>query len=224
MRILVIEDEPVIRSIVRSTLEDEQFVVDVAADGEEGAFLAKTNDYDLIVLDNMLPKKDGLSVCTEVRGCGVTTPILSLSVRGDADTKVQLLEAGVDDYLTKPFCVDELVARVRALLRRPAAIQEEVLQIADLSLDTKRHTVVRGNTPIRLTRKEFMLLEYLMRNASCVVSRGMLLEHVWECSVDPFSNTVEAHIMNLRRKLSLPHTRKLIYTVPGHGYKIDTAV
>lgn len=222
MRILAVEDEPLIRSVIQSTLQDEHFAVDTASTGDEGAFLAKTNDYDLIILDNMLPRKDGLTICREIRACGKTIPILSLSVQGDAGRKVELLEAGVDDYLTKPFCVDELIARVRALLRRPKTFTEDILQIDDLLLDTKRHTATRGKKLLRLTRKEFMLLQYLMENASCVVSRAMILEHVWEKDVDPFSNTIEAHIMTLRRKIEHPRKQKLIHTVPGQGYKIAT--
>ncbi|GMU74334.1 MAG: response regulator MprA [Candidatus Campbellbacteria bacterium] len=220
MRILAVEDEPLIRSVIQSTLQDEHFAVDTATDGEEGAFLAKTNDYDLIILDNVLPKKDGLSICRELRACGKTVPILSLSVQNEAGRKVQLLEAGVDDYLTKPFCIDELIARVRALLRRPKTFADDILQIDDLVLDAKRHTVIRGNKPIKLTRKEFMLLHYLMQNVSCVLTRSMILEHVWEKEIDPFSNTIEAHILTLRRKIEHPKKQKLIHTVPGKGYKI----
>lgn len=209
-----------IRSVIQSTLQDERFAVDTASDGEEGAFLAKTNDYDLIILDNVLPKKDGPTICKEIRASGKTTPILSLSVQGDAGRKVQLLEAGVDDYLTKPFCIDELIARVRALLRRPKTFVDDIITVDDLVLDAKRHTVERGGKPVRLTRKEFMLLRYLMQNASCTVTRAMILEHVWEKDVDPFSNTIEAHILTLRKKVEHPKKRKLIHTVPGQGYKL----
>ncbi len=224
MKILVIEDEAVIRSVIRSTLQDEFFTVDTACDGEEGAFAAKTNEYDLIILDNILPKKDGISVCREVRGCGKTTPILSLSVQGDTTTKVNLLEAGVDDYLTKPFCVDELIARVRALLRRPHRAHEDILAIDTLTLDSQRHVVKRGKETVTLTRKEFILLEYLMRNVDYVVTRGMIMEHVWERDVDPFSNTIEAHILSLRKKIERPGRQKLIHTIPGQGYKLAHVV
>lgn len=224
MKILVIEDEAIIRSVIQTTLQDEFFTVDTAKDGEEGAFAAKTNDYDLIILDNMLPKKDGISVCREIRGCGKTTPILSLSVQGDTSTKVELLDAGVDDYLTKPFCVDELVARIRALLRRPHRAQEDVLVIDTLTLDSQRHVAKRGKETLNLTRKEFILLEYLMRNADYAVTRGMILEHVWERSVDPFSNTIEAHIRSLRKKVERPGRQKLIHTIPGQGYKLAYSV
>ena len=220
MKILVIEDEAIIRSVIQSTLQDEFFTVDTARDGEEGAFAAKTNDYDLIILDNVLPKKDGLSICREIRGCGKTTPILSLSVQGDMSTKVNLLDAGVDDYMTKPFCVDELIARVRALLRRPYRSQEDILTIDTLTLDSQRHIVRRGKDTITLTRKEFMLLEYLMRNADYAVTRGMIMEHVWERDADPFSNTIEAHILSLRKKVERPNRQKLIHTIPGQGYKL----
>ncbi|MCR4274833.1 MAG: response regulator transcription factor [Candidatus Campbellbacteria bacterium] len=224
MKILVIEDEAIIRSVIRSTLLDEFFTVDTASDGEEGAFLAKTNEYDLIILDNILPKKDGISICREVRGCGKTVPILSLSVQGDTSTKVNLLDAGVDDYLTKPFCVDELIARVRALLRRPFKANEDTLTVDTLTLDSQRHTAQRGKEKLSLTRKEFMLLEYLMRNADYAVTRGMIMEHVWERDVDPFSNTIEAHILSLRKKIERPGRQKLIHTIPGQGYKLAQCI
>lgn len=222
MRILVVEDEAVIRSVIRSTLQDERFAVDTAKDGEEGAFMAKTNDYDLIILDNMMPKKDGVTVCHEIRECGKTTPILSLSVQGDTDTKVRLLDAGVDDYLTKPFCVDELIARVRAILRRPQESKGDVLQVGDLVLDTQKYKVFRGKKEIKLTRKEFMLLEYMMRNESSVLTRGMIMDHVWDKELDPFSNTIEAHILSLRKKLETTTKPKLIHTISGKGYKLAT--
>jgi DNA-binding response OmpR family regulator len=223
MRILSVEDEPLIRSVIRSTLQDERFVVDTASDGEEGSYLARVNDYDLIILDNVLPKKDGVTVCREIRSSGKTTPILSLSVQGDTDMKVRLLDAGADDYLTKPFCIDELIARVRALLRRPRNIVEDILQVDDLLLDTKRHTVTRGQRPIILTKKEFMLLRYLMLHESCLVTRAMILDHVWDRNTDPFSNTIEAHILTLRKKIEHPKKPKLIHTISGQGYKLSKA-
>ncbi len=223
MRALVIEDNPDIAEVLKKGLERECLLVDTAHDGEQGAFLAKTNDYDLILLDNVLPKKEGIFVCRDIRENGTMTPILSLSVRGDTATKIHLLNAGADDYLTKPFCLDEVLARARALLRRPRGIQGDTLAIDDLTLSTREQKVERGGKRILLTRKEYMLLEYLMRNAEAVVSRAKILEHVWDMSVDPFSNTIEAHVMTLRRKIERGRGRKLIHTVPGSGYKI-TAV
>jgi len=220
MRILIVEDEKEIRNFIKSSLEAECFAVDIAPDGERGAYLAETNDYDLITLDNVMPKKSGIEVCREIRNSGKNTPILILSVKSETTTKVDLLNAGADDYLTKPFSVDELLARIRALLRRPKEIEKAVLKIDDLELDTKKHTAKRGGQEIYLTRKEFVFLEYLMKNKGTMLSRSMIMEHVWDMSVDPFSNTIEAHIMSLRKKIDQPGMKKLIYTVQGRGYKI----
>jgi DNA-binding response OmpR family regulator len=222
MRILIIEDSKEITNFLKLSLEGEQFVVDVAEDGEKGSFWARTNDYDLIILDNILPKKTGLEVCEEIRKSGKTMPIIVLSVRSETLTKIQLLNAGADDYLIKPFSFEELLARIRALLRRPKVIESEILQVDDLTLDTKKCLVKRGKKEeIYLTRKEFMLLEYLLKNSGSVLSRGMIMEHVWDMNVDPFSNTIESHILSLRRKIDIPGKKKLIHTVSGRGYKID---
>lgn len=223
MRILIIDDEESLREGLAENLRMQCFVVDTAKDGTEGSYLARTNPYDLIILDNMLPEKSGLTVCQEIRKTGHAMPILMLSVLGDTWRKVELLDQGVDDYMIKPFSFDELMARVRALLRRPQDLENDVLTVDDLTLDTKRQTVRRGEKGVYLTRKEFTLLEYLMRNNGIVLSRGMIMEHVWDMSSDPFSNTIESHILSLRKKVDNVPDRKLIYTVPGRGYKIDTA-
>lgn len=221
MRILLVEDSKEIIKFLKPSLEAEFFAVDVAEDGEKGSSLGRTNDYDLIILDNILPIKTGITVCEEIRKKGKTTPIIVLSVRSETTTKVELLNAGADDYLVKPFSFDELLARIRALLRRPKKIEGDIIAINDLVLDTKKCTVMRGKKNVRLTRKEFMLLEYLLRNKDSVLSRGMIMEHVWDMSADPFSNTIESHILSLRRKLFFPGKKKLIQTVPGRGYKIS---
>lgn len=221
MRLLVIEDEKEIRNFLKASLQTEMFSVDAAEDGERGLYLAKVNDYDLIILDNILPKKTGLEVCQELRKLGKTMPVIILSIKSDTATKVALLNAGADDYLIKPFSLEELLARIRALLRRPLGIQGEILSVDDLVLDTKKYRLTRGKKEIYLTRKEFMLLEYLMRNQGIVLSRGMILEHVWDMDADPFSNTIEAHILSLRKKVDFEGKKKLIHTFPGRGYKID---
>lgn len=223
MRVLIIEDDEAIRRQLVDQLRALSFAADTAADGSEGSYLARTNDYDLIILDNMLPEKQGPLVCQEIRRVGKTVPILILSVLSDTWRKVQLLDYGADDYLIKPFSAEELAARVRALLRRPAAIQSDVLTVEDLTLDTRQQRVARAGKGIYLTRKEFTLLEYLMRNQGTVLSRGMIIEHVWDMTSDPFSNTIESHIMSLRKKIEGPDRLKLIHTVPGRGYKIDTS-
>jgi DNA-binding response OmpR family regulator len=222
MRILIIEDEEGIAKFLQAGLESEYFAVDVAEDGERGSYLGRTNDYDIIVLDNMLPKKDGAQVCDEIRKAGKTTPIIMLSARAELGVKVELLNKGADDYLTKPFSFEELLARIRALLRRPIALSSEILTVDDLVMDTKQHITKRDDKEIYLTKKEFMLLELLMKKQGSVVSRGAMMEHVWDMNVDPFSNTIESHILNLRKKIATKGKKDLISTLPGIGYKIDS--
>jgi DNA-binding response OmpR family regulator len=221
MRILVIEDEEGIASFLKAGLESEYFAVDVAEDGERGSFLGRTNEYDIIILDNMLPKKNSSEVCDDIRRVGKTTPIIMLSARAELGVKVELLNKGADDYVTKPFSLEELLARIRALLRRPTAITSEVLQTDDLILDTKQHSIKRGGKEIYLTKKEFMLLELLLKKKGSVVSRGTIMEHVWDMNVDPFSNTIESHILNVRKKIATEGGRELISTLSGIGYKIE---
>ncbi len=222
MRILIIDDDKDVRDFVKVGLEAESFVVDEAADGEKGSYNARTNDYDLIILDLTLPKKDGYTVCKEIRGAGLSVPIIMLSVINNVQEKTRLLNSGADDYISKPFSFRELLARIRAILRRPQPLQQELLQSEDLIIDIGRQKVRRGDKEIYLTRKEFSLLEYLMRHQGRVVSRGMIMEHVWNADSDPFSNTIEAHILNVRKKINLGKKSKLIQTIPGRGYKIDT--
>ncbi|KPJ55189.1 transcriptional regulator [Parcubacteria bacterium DG_72] len=221
MRILIVEDDKEIINFLKPSLEGENFVVDVAENGEKGSFIARTNDYDLIILDKNLPKKDGNYVCEDIRKKGKNTPILILSVEMGIDTKVKFLNDGADDYLTKPFSFEELLARIKALLRRPEKIEKDILEIDDLILDKNKKVVSRNNKEIYLTRKEFSLLEYLMKNRGIVLSRGMISEHVWDMNLDPFSNTIETHILNLRRKIEHKNARQLIQTLPGRGYRIS---
>ncbi len=221
MRILVVEDDPKINNLLKVSIESEYFVVDTASDGDRGLYLAETNQYDVIILDSMLPHKNGLDICRELRDQGNATPIIGLSVRSETSSKVNFLNAGADDYLTKPFSFEELMARVRALLRRPHNVQADVIEIGTIELDVKKHTVKKDGAEVYLTRKEFLLLEYLMRNQGTVLSRGMILEHVWDMNADPFSNTIETHIMTLRRKIDCESQVRLIHTVPGIGYKIE---
>lgn len=221
MRILIVDDEEGVRDMLQHTLKAEGFAVDSAEDGERGSYLARTNEYDIIVLDNRLPKKSGIEVVREVRLNDVETPILILSVLGDARYKSDLLNAGADDYLAKPYSFEELVARIRALLRRPKQVLADVLHVEDLTLDTKAHTVHRGTNALVLTHKEFSLLEYLMRNQGAALTRGMLMEHVWDMNADPFSNTIESHIASLRRKIERKGSIQLIKTISGRGYKIE---
>jgi DNA-binding response OmpR family regulator len=221
MRVLIIEDNKEISDFLKVGLESEGFAVDVISDGEKGSFTARTNEYDLILLDNVLPKKGGLQICKEIREAGKKTPIIMLSVRSEIGDKVNLLANGADDYMTKPFSFEELRARMRAVLRRPTITAHNILTIDDLILDPNRQEVRRGKRDIYLTRKEFSLLEYLLQNRGNVVSRGMIMEHVWNLDGDPFSNTIEAHIFNLRKKIDKPKNKKLIHNVPGRGYKVS---
>ena len=221
MRVLVVEDEKEIRNFIKKSLEAECFVVDTAPDGAKGVEMASANSYSLITLDNIMPNKTGLEACKEIRAKGNNVPILILSVKSETTSKVDLLNAGADDYLTKPFSIDELLARTRALLRRPKQIESETMQIDDLELNIDQHIVKREGKEIYLTRKEYALLMYLMKNQGAVLSRSMIMEHVWDMSVDPFSNTIESHILSLRKKIDLPDNKKLIHTIPGRGYKID---
>ena len=223
MRILVVDDDKEMREFLKKNLELESFVVDTAGDGEEGSYMGRMHPYDLIVLDNIMPKKNGFEVCKEIRSSGKSMPIIILSIDADIGKKISMLNIGADDYLTKPFAYNELSSRIRALLRRPASILLPILKTGDLTLDAMSQKVRRGTQEIYLTRKEFALAEYLMRHSGTVVSRATLLEHVWDDDVDPFSNTIEAHILNLRKKIDIPSRRKLIHTVPGRGYKIDIA-
>ena len=221
MRILVVEDEKKIADLLKSGLQAENYAVDTAPDGEKGIYLARINEYDLIILDNIMPVKTGPEVCQELRKSGLTTPILMLSVKSDSSDKVEALDQGADDYLAKPFSFDELLARVRALLRRPVQMESEILTTGNLKVDTKRCTVHQKDKEIYLTRKEFGLLEYLLRNKGIVLSRAMIMEHVWDMNADPFSNTIESHIRSLRKKIDPNKTKRLIKTVPGRGYKIQ---
>jgi DNA-binding response OmpR family regulator len=221
MRILLIEDEREIAEFITSGLRKERFAVDWANTGEEGLGWAKVNDYDAGVFDVRLPGLSGIEVCRAVRERKKEFPIIMLSVMNDAVTKVEALNAGADDYLVKPFFMAELLARLRALLRREKKTMGPVLQIADLVVDTLTHGVKRGKKDIHLNRKEFGLLEYLMRNPGTTLTRGMILEHVWDMNADPFTNTVDVHIRFLRQKIDEGHKRKLIKTMHGYGYKIE---
>ncbi|HEY0908525.1 MAG TPA: response regulator transcription factor [Candidatus Paceibacterota bacterium] len=221
MRLLVIDDDKNLLSYLKSTLESESFAVDTVADGKSGSYMARTNDYDLILLDNVLPGKSGYEVAADIRGQGNNVPILMLSMKTEVDEKVLHLDSGVDDYLTKPYSHKELVARVRNLIRRknPTHAADTALKTGALVLNSSTQEVLCNKKEIYLTRKEFTLLELLLRNKGKVVSRGAIMEHVWDMAGDPFSKTIEMHVLNLRKKLE-KGSRKYIYNIPGRGYKI----
>lgn len=221
MKILIVDDEKEIRTFLKASLEAAGFIVDTAEDGENGLFMAKTNTYDLVLLDMIMPYKTGDQVCQELRDAGYNAAIIILSVRSEATTKTNLLNIGADDYLSKPFSFDELLARINAVLRRPKEISDEELKIDNLVLNDNKYTVKRGEISIHLTKKEFSLLEYLMINTGKVLTRTQIMEHVWDMNADPFSNTIETHMRNLRKKIDLKNEKKLIHTISGRGYKID---
>ncbi|MEI6238083.1 MAG: response regulator transcription factor [bacterium] len=221
MRILIIEDDEALLLSLTKGLSEEAFMVDSAPDGETGSYMARTNEYDLIILDRTLPKKTGLAVCKEIRALKINIPIIVLSATVDTDSKIELLNMGADDYMTKPFSFNELLARIFSVLRRPGKMRETLLTVSDLRLDIRKQKVVRGRRLVYLTRKEFSLLEFLMKNKNIVLSRGMIMEHVWNADSDPFSNTIEAHILNLRKKIRGGNKKELIHNIPGRGYKIE---
>jgi two-component system copper resistance phosphate regulon response regulator CusR len=220
MKILVIEDDPTVGQFVKRGLEENRWGVDLVADGEEGERRAATDTYDLVILDMRLPGKSGLDVLTALRARGFERPVLVLTAQDAVDAKVSTLRAGADDYVTKPFAFEELLARVEALARRPRAIASPTLRVADLVLDPQAREVHRGDEMIDLTPKEFTVLEYLMRHAGRVMSRTLITEYAWGYHFDPGTNIVDVVINHLRKKVDARHERKLISTVRGVGYVV----
>jgi two-component system copper resistance phosphate regulon response regulator CusR len=220
MRILVVEDDAVAASVLAKGLREHSYAVDVAADGSDALEQTAINDYDLVILDVLLPGIDGLELCRQLRSAGGTVPILMLTARGGLDQRVEGLDAGADDYLPKPYHFPELLARVRALLRRGPNLMAAVLTIEDLTIDTRARRVDRAGRAIQLTSKEYALLEYLVRRQGEVVGRAAIAEHVWDDSFDPMSNLIEVYIQRLRRKIDDGHDRRLIRTRRGAGYAL----
>jgi DNA-binding response OmpR family regulator len=218
MRILLVEDEPDAARMLAKGLREQAWAVDIATEGEAALFQASVNNYDLIILDVMLPRYDGFAVCAELRANGNSVPILMLTARDAVRDRITGLDTGADDYLTKPFDFHELLARVRALLRRGPALRPEKIELADLSLDTRTRRVERAGRNIELTAKEYALLEYLARRAGEVVTRSEIAEHVWDADYDPFSNLIEVYVQRLRRKVDEGNPLRLIHTRRGAGY------
>ena len=221
MRILLVEDDVAIARSLKEGLEDEAYAVDVVHDGDEGYRTATADDYDVIILDVMLPEMNGYEVCRALRKDGNQTPILMLTARDAERDIVEGLDVGADDYLAKPFSFEVLLARLRALLRRPNKKLEEILRVGNLMLDPSLKKVTRANQEISLTAKEYAVLEYLMRNAGKVLSKEQIISHVWDFDADVLPNNVELFVMFLRRKIDKPFGSKLIHTVPGFGYKLE---
>ncbi len=222
MRILVVEDERRLSTVIKKGFVEDGFAVDQAFDGEDGQFLAETEQYDLIVLDIMLPKIDGLTLCKNIRTKNIKTPILMLTAKSSTEDKVAGLDSGADDYLTKPFSFVEFRSRVHALIRRSHQEASPVLSVEDLELNPLKHSVSRKGTPIKLTPKEFAILEILLRHKGEVVTRTMITEHVWDYNFDGMSNVVDVFVASLRKKVDAKGKKKIIETVHGVGFRIGS--
>ena len=215
---MLVEDEPRVAGFIAKGLREKAYAVDIAPDGQEALYCAGVNQYDLIILDVMLPLKDGYAVCRELRGSGLRTPILMLTARDAVEDRVTGLDCGADDYLTKPFDFKELLARLRALARRSTDIRPALIRVADLTLDTGSHAVTRAGKPVTLTAKEYALLEYLMRNHDRVLNREQIAQHVWDENFDPLSNVIDVYIRRLRAKIDAGFAPALIHPRRGAGY------
>lgn len=218
MRILIVEDEKKLAGYIKKGLEENHFAVDVSYDGEEGLFMLNTNEYDLVILDILLPKKNGLEILQQVRKNGKDMPILLLTAKDAVEDKARGLDSGADDYLVKPFSFIELMARIRALIRRGKVNYQTRLMVADLTLDVAAHRIYRNGQPIDLTNKEFALLEFLMRNLNTVLTRTQIAEHVWDYNFDSFTNVIDVFVNRLRNKIDKDRMNKLIHTIKGVGY------
>ncbi len=221
MRILVVEDDRKVSGFLKKGLKEEHYAVDVCIRGDEALYMAQVNPYDVIILDVMLPGQDGFAVCRDMRKEGVLTPVLMLTAKDTVEDRVAGLTEGADDYLTKPFSFEELLARIRALLRRSQDYKTDILKVGDLELDPVRRLVTRGERKINLTGREYALLEYLMRNRGRIVTPSMILEHVWDMNYAGASNIVNVYISHLRTKVDKGQETPLIQTHRGHGYSID---
>ncbi|MFP3880069.1 MAG: response regulator transcription factor [Dehalococcoidia bacterium] len=220
MRILVVDDDRRLCAVIKRGLVEEAYSVDIAYDGDEGEYLAETNPYDLIILDIMLPNKDGIAICYELRAKKINTPILMLTAKDTIEDRVRGLDTGADDYLVKPFAFSELLARLRALLRREGLPKSAELQVGDLTLNTLSRQIWRGQQPVELTTKEYVILEYFMRHPNVVVTRTMIEEHAWDYDFDSLSNLVDVYIRRIRRKIDNEGENSLIQTVRGAGYRL----
>ena len=224
MRVLLVEDDTRIAHFVAKGLREQSYAVDVAVTGEDALYQVAINTYDLVILDVMIPAPDGFAVCKELRRTGHRMPVLMLTARDAVEDRIEGLDRGADDYLTKPFEFRELLARLRALLRRPSALQPATLSVADLVIDTAGQAVLRGGKSISLTAKEYALVEFLARNAGRVVGRAEIAEHVWDEEFDPFSNLIEVYVNRLRRKIDTKGAKPLLHTRRGAGYVLTSDV
>jgi two-component system copper resistance phosphate regulon response regulator CusR len=223
VRVLLAEDQSRVAGFIAKGLREQSYAVDIAVDGNQALYLASVNDYDVIVLDVMMPVKDGYAVCRELRATGIRAPILMLTARAAVDDRVAGLDAGADDYLAKPFDFKELLARLRALLRRPHALRPPEVRAGDLLLNTASHAATRAGAPVNLTAKEYALLEFLVLNQDRVVGREQIAQHVWDENFDPLSNIIDVYIKRLRAKIDSGHATRLIQTRRGEGYVLSAA-
>lgn len=221
MKILIIEDDTNLTAALTECLQSEHMVVDVCSEGDTGSYIARTNSYNLILLDNILPKKLGTDVCKELRRSYIKTPILMMSIHNSSDDRVSYLEAGADDCIEKPFSIIELVTKIKTLTKRPYEIRDSVITIDDVTIDTNNLTVSKKGKHIYMTRKEFLILEQIAKKPGIVVSRMDIMDYVWNKDFDPFSNTIETHIRNIRKKIGDRKNTK-IETIPGRGYRVST--
>ncbi|MBC7981550.1 response regulator transcription factor [Candidatus Parcubacteria bacterium] len=219
MRILLIEDDIELAKVLVESLEMHNIIVDTCNDGESGSYVARTNSYDLILMDNILPKKLGINICKELRNLDNATPILFMSIQSDVSDKIKFLEAGADDCISKPFSIHELVARIRAIGRRSYDIKQDIITLDDVTIDRDNYLVCKRGKPVYFTRKEFMILEQIAQKPGRVITRSEIMEHVWKKDFNPFSNTIETHIRNIRKKIDGKYKKK-IETIPGRGYRI----
>ena len=222
MRILLAEDEPQLAGFISKSLREQSYAVDIAPDGAQAQYLAEINAYDLLILDVMLPVKSGMAVCRQLRDQGFRAPILMLTALDAPEQTVKGLNSGADDYMTKPFDLRILLARVRALLRRNAEVRPNIIQVGDLKLNTLNHTAYRGTREVRLTAKEYALLEMMMMRANEVLGRAEIADHVWDDRYDPFSNIIDVYVKRLRRKIDQQGDEALIHTRRGEGYILTT--
>jgi two-component system copper resistance phosphate regulon response regulator CusR len=220
MRLLLVEDEPRVAGFIAKGLREQSYAVDISPDGDDALYRTSANEYDLLILDVMLPRRNGYEVCRELRSQGFRHPVLMLTARDAVDDRVHGLDAGADDYLIKPFEFRELLARIRALLRRPQELRPELLQVSDLTVNTASHAVSRAGKSIELTAKEYALLEFLVIRRNCIVNREQIAEHVWDESFDPFSNVIDVYVRRLRTKIDDGFDRPLIHTRRGEGYML----
>ncbi|PKM91349.1 DNA-binding response regulator [Candidatus Falkowbacteria bacterium HGW-Falkowbacteria-1] len=222
MKILIIEDDKKTSNLLKDSLKKEFFTVDLSETGDDGIYIFQTNTYDLILVDYNLPGKNGDEVITEIRKENKKVPIIALTVEAEQSMKNKLFNMEIDDYITKPFIFEDLLTRIKAVMRRPREIKSQIYKIDDLFVDVEKHAVKRGKNKIYLTFKELMLLEYFLKNQGKILSRTVLMENVWDFNADPFSNTIESHILKIRKKIN-PNKdkRDLIHTIKGRGYKLD---